>query len=94
MLGEYKDINKVAFNILSNEIKNNKVKHAYLFDVSSSSNFFPFIYAFIKSILCPQNKIEQDGCNECNLCKTIDDNNFPDILLIEPDGNCIKKNNY
>lgn len=91
MLGDYKDIQPIVYNILSNEILNNKVSHAYLFDVSSSHNSFLFIYSFIKSIMCPDSKLVNDGCEKCNLCKSIDDRSYPDIIVIEPDGLLIKK---
>ena len=91
MLGDYKDTQQVIYDILSNEIKDGKVKHAYLFDVSACHNSFLFVYSFIKSLLCPNKNMTNDGCNECNLCKSINDGNFPDILTIEPDGMYIKK---
>ena len=91
MIGEYKDEQPVLFDVLSNEITSNKISHAYLFNISSSVNAFPFIFGFIKSILCPKNKLNNDNCTECNICKTIDDGNFPDISIIEPDGQFIKK---
>ncbi len=91
MLGDYRDIQKIAYQILSTEIMEGKTSHAYLFDASACNNTFPFIYAFIKSLLCPERKLENKGCNKCNLCSSIDDGNFPDIRLIEPDGLVIKK---
>ncbi len=91
MLGEYKDEQPVLYDVLSNEISSNKISHAYLFNISSSVNAFPFIYGFIKSILCPKHRLSNDGCNECNICKAIDDGNYPDISIIEPDGQFIKK---
>ena len=91
MLGNYKDTQPVIYDILSNEIKEGKVKHAYLFDVSACHNSILFVYSFIKSILCPDARLENDGCTKCNLCKSIDDGSFPDIITIEPDGMVIKK---
>ena len=32
MLSDYKDIQPIQYNILVNQIKNNKISHAYLFD--------------------------------------------------------------
>lgn len=91
MLGDYIKDQPLISDILSKEIMNKKVSHAYLFDVSLYPNSLPFIYGFINSILCPKNKISNNNCNECNLCKMIKDNSFPDIVLIEPDGTFIKK---
>lgn len=91
MLDEYKDIQPIVYNILCNEISNNKLNHAYLFDVSNYQHSFPFIVAFIKTILCPNNYTNNSKCQKCSLCSTIDDNNFPDIKIIYPDGLWIKK---
>ena len=91
MLGDYKKEQSIIYNVLSNEILNDKVSHAYLFDVSSNYNYFPFIYSFIKSMLCPQKKLSNDNCKECNLCQSIDDKNFPDIFIIEASNAVITK---
>ncbi|MBR1376483.1 MAG: hypothetical protein IJ565_01580 [Bacilli bacterium] len=91
MLGDYQKKQPIVYDILSNEIINDKVSHAYLFDVLSNYNSFPFIYSFIKSVLCPEKKLVNNSCSNCNLCKSIDDKSFPDIVLIEPDGMVIKK---
>lgn len=91
MLGEYKQTQPILYDILSNEILNDKVNHAYLFDVSSEYNYFPFIYGFIKSMLCPNKEMTNNGCNKCNLCKSIDDANFPDIVIIESINKVITK---
>jgi len=89
MLENFKTEQPILYHILSNEISNNKLSHAYLFDVSLTPDPMPFIYGFIKSILCPKKKLE--SCNSCNICQMVDDKTFPDIILIEPDGNMIKK---
>ena len=90
MLGDYSQKQPILFHILSNEISNNKLSHAYMFDVSSYNDYMPFINAFIKSILCPKHNIG-GKCEVCNICKMLDDKNFPDVFLVEPDGNVIKK---
>ena len=48
-----------------------------------------YIYDFIKMILCDclYQKIDKNN----NIVKLIDNNNYPDIKIIEPDGNWIKK---
>jgi len=91
MLGDFKNIEPIASNILINEIRSGKVKHAYMFDVTESKSYMKFIYAFIKSVLCKENNIKNDNCNKCNLCSLIDNSNYPDIYIVEPDGNNIKK---
>ena len=43
----------------------------------------------IKKIFCEDNYNEE--CNKCSLCHLIDVNNLPSLIIIEPDGNNIKK---
>lgn len=43
----------------------------------------------IKSIFCVQEF--NNNCNKCSLCHLIDDNIFPNLKIIEPDGLMIKK---
>lgn len=91
MLDDYKDKQSVAYNILVNEIKNNHISHAYLIDENNNSESFNFVMAFVKSILCDRKNTSYTNCNECLLCKRIDDGNYPEIKIIEPDGMLIKK---
>lgn len=71
----------------------NKVSHAYLIEVDDYEESFPIVLSFVKLILCSHNckKIERLNCDKCNTCKLIDDNNYPDLKIIEPDGREIKK---
>lgn len=93
MLEKYKNEQPVIYETLVNELSNNTVSHAYLFDVSNYSNAYAFVIAYIKSIFCVNHfYIKHDKCNNCNLCKTIDDMNYPDFKIINPEGQWIKKN--
>lgn len=87
MLNDYKDTQQVAYNLMMNEIKNNHISHAYLFDENNNSKSFNIVIAFIKEILC--NKLADEDREL--LCKRIDDENFPELKIIEPDGLLIKK---
>ena len=87
MLDVYKDKQSIMYNLLMNEISNNKISHAYLIDENNNSESFNIVMAFIKEVLSyGMNNIEKEI-----LFKRIDDNNYPEIKIIEPDGMLIKK---
>ena len=88
MLNDYKDKQAVTYNVLMNEINENHISHAYLFDENGYSESFEIVMAFIKEVLC--NKIS-DECEKEILCRRIDEGNYPEIKVIEPDGMFIKK---
>lgn len=87
MLSDYKDIQPIQYNILVNQIKNNKISHAYLFDENNNDYAYSFVMSFVKEILCNNLSNEERTV----LCKRIDDGNYPEIKVIEPDGMFIKK---
>ncbi len=44
---------------------------------------------YIKNIFCSD--IFEENCKKCSLCHLIDINSYPNLRIIEPDGNFIKK---
>ncbi len=92
MFDDYKVGQPLVYDFLINSIKNNKISHAYLFDVSGLNNKDKFAIAFAKLLICPNffsNII--DKCNNCNLCNRIDNGNYTEIKIVEPDGLWIRK---
>lgn len=87
MLNDYKDKQSVAYNIMMNEINNDHISHAYLIDENNNNDSFNIVMAFIKEILCSKLDVNDRQV----LCKRIDDGNYPEIKIIEPDGMLIKK---
>ena len=87
MLGDYKDKQPIAYNIMMNEIKNNHISHAYLIDENNNSESFNIVMAFVKEVLC--SKLDSESGQV--LRKRIDDGNYPEIKIIKPDGMLIKK---
>lgn len=77
----------IANTILKNSIKNNKLSHAYLFELQDNND--EIVFSFIKNILCP-NKFDEN-CSLCSICKRIDSGNYSSIKIIKPDGLWIKK---
>lgn len=91
MLSEYKDKQPLAYNLLLNDILNNCVTHAYLIDENDYSDAFGMIRSFVKSIICDNSSLNGSNCDECSLCKRIDDGNYPEVKIITADGMYIKK---
>ena len=88
------DIQNKFVSYIEKIMISNKLSHAYLIEMEDSSIEFPFVLLFVKMILCPLeiNKCDKLNCSKCNVCRLIDEKNFPDFEIIEADGNQIKKN--
>jgi len=91
MLNEYKDKQLLAYNLFIKDIENNCVTHAYLIDENNYSESFQMVLSFVKAILCDNKNFSDSKCNECSLCKRIDDGNYPELKIISADGMYIKK---
>ena len=87
MLDDYKDKQLVAYNILNNAIISNRVSHAYLIDENNNDLAFDMIMAFVKKIICN----DLDPSLSHKISKRIDDDNYPEVKVIKPDGLLIKK---
>ena len=66
-----------------------RLSHAFLVETNNIDLCLEDIKLFIKYINCSEKYNE--NCNKCNLCKLIDLNNLPSLMIIEPDGMSIKK---
>ena len=87
-------MNKLNFyNYVENTIKSNHLSHAYLIELSNYDEDYKSVLDFVKMILCKNNITDYKNlnCNKCNICSLVDDNSYPDLYIIEPDGNNIKK---
>lgn len=91
MLDDYKDEQPIIYKIISNQIKNDTISHAYIFETSGYYKSFEFIMAIVKTILCPKNYTKKQNCGKCSQCEVIDSGNFPEIKVISPEGLWIKK---
>ena len=87
MLEEYREGQAVAYNVMMNALNNNKLSHAYLFDSNGNPDVINIIYSFVKMIISldlPTDELD-------TVCKRIDEGNYLDVKVIEPDGLWIKK---
>ena len=91
MLNDYKDKQLFVYNLFMNDITKKCVTHAYLVDENNCNDAYGMVMAFVKGILCT-NLHDDSGCSNCSLCKRIDDGNYSELKIIEPDGVYIKKN--
>ena len=86
---KYKIEQPIAYQILSNSINSNKFFHAYLFEKNDYENYYNFIIEFVKNVICPN--IKNKECIKCNICNSIDKNEYIELKVINPDGQWIKK---
>ena len=83
-------VKKNYIQYINNVVQQKKVSHAYLIEMNDDSVDFCYIMDFIKMILCDCS-YEEVSQLDSNIVRLIDQNNYPDIKVIEPDGNVIKK---
>ncbi len=73
-------------------LDHNMFSHAYLFEVGNYEEDYSFILDFVKLLFCNNNnKFNKLDCDKCNICSLINQEMFPDLYIIRPDGNEIKK---
>ena len=63
--------------------------HAYLFVVDSINNCMPMILDFTKKIIC--NHQTKEEMEKCDICYQIDNNQFDDLYILNPESISIKK---
>ncbi len=76
-------------NLLKNKYDENKLSHVFLIETNNQNFVLNDIIEFIKYINCE--KKYKDNCKLCNLCNLIDKNILPNLKIIYPDGQAIKK---
>ena len=84
-------VKKKYVNYIDKIIQNNRISHAYLIEVDNYGEDFEYILSFIKMIICNISYNETFSSDDVRILQ-INDHNYPDIKVIEPDGNQIKKN--
>lgn len=91
MVDQFIDEQEIACTIISNIVKTNNVSHAYLIETNNYYRGFDFALMFAKTLLCPKNNTIKNNCGECTQCLRIDNNNFSELEIINPEGLWIKK---
>ena len=84
--------------IISREINNlykrygeKKLAHAFLLETNDMDKCLKDILVLVKMLNC-QNKYTSNCSEECNICRLIDNGSLPSLIVVNPDGASIKKN--
>ncbi|BDU51173.1 hypothetical protein [Haliovirga abyssi] len=77
-----------AKKILTNELKMKKSSGTYLFYGKKGVNIFEFAINFAKAINCPE--VENDYCDECRVCKSIDKKIYADLKILDMEDKSVK----
>jgi len=70
---------------LEEDIQNDNISHAYLFDGPEGIGMFHIAKMFANILQCPN-----DFCRKCEVCRAILHNTHSDTILIQDDGEIIK----
>ncbi len=71
---------KEAVEILQDEIKDDRISHAYLFSAKEGSGKSKLAFEFAKASFCEES--ETDSCGSCINCRKMDHQNHPDFKVI------------
>lgn len=88
---QLEEIQPTVLKMLKNSRVKNRVAHAYLYEGIRGTGKKEIGLLLAKSLFCKQ---PGDGflpCENCSNCRRINSGNHPDIHLVEPDGQSIKK---
>ncbi len=69
-----------AVEILQDEIKKDRISHAYLFSAKKGSGKSKLAFEFAKASFCEESKV--DSCGSCINCRKMDHQNHPDFKII------------
>lgn len=80
-------------SILEHIIINDKLPHAILIEVDDCNEGLNLVKKIVKLILCnnKDKNLNALNCGKCNICNLVDSDNYPDLKIINSDGNWIKK---
>ncbi len=75
--------------LLENSLKKDRLSHAYLFEGPKGTRKFETAIYFAQMLLCTSE--DSKPCLECKNCKRIKHGTHPNVYMIEPVKNIIKK---
>ena len=80
-------------SIVDKIVSSNRISHAYIIQLKNYDDDFVLVKSFVKAILCKEKRkvSEFSDCKLCNICNLIDNDKYPDLCVIEPEGKEIKK---
>ncbi|MBQ1495780.1 MAG: hypothetical protein IIZ40_00290 [Bacilli bacterium] len=83
MLEKYMDDQPIVTKLLLNSFNNNKLVQAYLLISNDKSFLLDYSISFSKKLITPN--------YDSNICNMIDNNSYPELKIINPVNNVIKK---
>lgn len=84
MLDKYQNNYKEFYSILNNAVNENKISHAYMFEIDNNINIEDFEKDICKFLILKNN-------NDKNIETLIEKGLYPNIKLVKPEGLWIKK---
>lgn len=76
--------------MLTNSIKKDRIAHAYIFEGGRGTGKKEVSMQIAKSFFCI-NRQGAEPCNTCIECKRIESGNHPDVYILSPEGQSLKK---
>lgn len=88
---QIEELQPVVLKMLKNSLSKERLAHAYLFEGLKGTGKKDTGMLLAKSLFCNAPINDYVPCETCNNCKRINHFNHPDVHLVEPDGQSIKK---
>lgn len=85
MLEKYQINQPYAYRILNNAIKKDEHSHAYIIETNGYLDGMGLAISFAKALFCVNDQ------NTQRICDMIDNHDFPELKIIDPEGLIIKK---
>ncbi len=79
-----------AYKILDQDLKQNRISHAYLFTGPANAKKKEAAILFAQSLIC-QNKVNEWACEKCTVCQRIKAGEYLDVKIIDGSKSTIKK---
>jgi len=77
-----------AIELLCHAVQRDRMPHAWLFTGQANIGKFNTAVALAQKLNCSKNG--KDACGKCDFCLQIKADNFPDFLVLRPEGKFIK----
>lgn len=84
------DVQEKFFRMILKQLEQNTLSHAYLIELNDFIDVDYFLNIFVKLLLCPNKRLDAH-CSNCKICKLVDAGTYPDVKIIDTDGDFIKK---